>query len=220
MVVGPPREAQRFTRLVSMLLLSEPVQFVKKLEDVCHELGRPLRCTSTGSQRVCSSGLRTSTTSKPPVPRAFWRSSTVAEKKLMEDTLSNAEGTDTCHVHVSIGNPLLTSCAVMVHLAVFRVGWSCFQSSGDQVFSLGSDRSLHVCSLCVAAGFISSLCRRSVFPVKAQWPGEEYSHFQPFSHFLTWPDFLHFLSCQQNTKSLQTSQRNPTSPWWILWVRP
>lgn len=84
----------------------------------------------------------------------------MTKKKLVEDTLSNAEGADTCHAHVSIGNSHGSP-------RVFRVGWSCFQSFGDQVFhvfSLGQTEVLLVCSLCVAAGFVS-LCFPSKGPV-------------------------------------------------------
>lgn len=112
-------KGQWFLRLISTLLLSEPVRFVKKLEDVCHELGKPLRleCTYTGSQRVyvtwkkddkpiwASYQYNVKTTDSSCILEVLYSDRAAAAGKYTCE-ISNAEGTDICHSHVKIGNTL------------------------------------------------------------------------------------------------------------------
>lgn len=101
------------------LLLSEPARFAKKLEDICHELGKPLRleCTYTGSQRVnvtwkkdgkliwASYQYNVKTTASSCVLEVLYSDRAAAAGHYTCE-ISNAEGTDTCHAHVKIGNIL------------------------------------------------------------------------------------------------------------------
>lgn len=106
-----------FAHSMSSLLLSEPVRFVKKLQDVHHTLGRPLRlhCEFSGSQRVNVTWRKddrliwasyqynvTTTDSSCTLDVLNADRAAAAGKYTCE--ITNAEGTDTCHAHVSIGN--------------------------------------------------------------------------------------------------------------------
>lgn len=102
--------------LTSALLLSEPVRFVKKLDDTTFIVGQPLKlvCTYTGSQRVNVTWKKDN--------KLIWASyqynvittnSTCILEVLNSDRpeaagtysceISNGAGTDVCHAHVSLG---------------------------------------------------------------------------------------------------------------------
>lgn len=103
--------------LISTLLPLEPVRFVKKLEDVRHRLGEPLRleCTYSGSQRVsvtwkkddkliwASYQYNVKTTESSCILEVL-NSDRAESAGKYTCQISNAEGTDTCHAHVNIGN--------------------------------------------------------------------------------------------------------------------
>lgn len=103
--------------LISTLLPLEPVRFVKKLEDVHHRLGEPLRleCTYSGSQRVsvtwkkddkliwASYQYNVKTTESSCILEVL-NSDRAESAGKYTCQISNAEGTDTCHAHVNIGN--------------------------------------------------------------------------------------------------------------------
>lgn len=105
-------------QLTQPLLLSEPARFVKKLEDTYFRLHEPLtlKCTYTGSQRVCVTWKKDS--------KLIWASykynvkttnDTCILEVLNSDReeavgrytceISNAEGTDICHANVKLGKP-------------------------------------------------------------------------------------------------------------------
>lgn len=102
---------------MSTLLLSEPVRFVKKLVDVCQELGKPLRleCTYAGSQRVyvtwkkdekliwASYQYNVKTTDSTCVLEVLYSDRPTAAGKYTCE-ISNAEGTAACHAYVKLGN--------------------------------------------------------------------------------------------------------------------
>lgn len=137
---------QWFLWLISTLLLSEPVRFVKKLEDVSHELGKPLRllCTYTGSQRVhvtwkkddkpiwASYQYNVKTTNSSCTLEVLNSDRAAAAGKYTCE-ISNAEGTDTCHAHVKIGNTVtFPSIWLMIPVTNANLQWSyCFLWSCD-----------------------------------------------------------------------------------------
>lgn len=103
--------------LTSALLLSEPVRFIKRLEDTTFTVGRPLKlvCTYTGSQRISVTWKKDN--------KLVWASyqynvktsdSTCILEVLNSDRpeaagtysceISNGAGTDVCQALVSIGN--------------------------------------------------------------------------------------------------------------------
>lgn len=105
------------TFLTSTLLLSEPVRFIKTLEDTTFIVGQPLKlvCAFTGSQRVCVTWRKDG--------KLIWASyrynvkttdSTCILEVLNSDRpeaagtytceVSNGAGTDVCHACVSLGN--------------------------------------------------------------------------------------------------------------------
>lgn len=101
------------------LLLLEPVRFVTKLQDVRHQLGKALtlKCTFSGSQRVHVSWRKDG----KPIWASYLYNVRTTDSSCILDILncdkvaaagkytceiSNAEGSDTCHAHVSIGNTL------------------------------------------------------------------------------------------------------------------
>lgn len=107
---------------MSQLLLSEPVQFVNKLKDIFHELGKPLRleCTYTGSQRVnvtwkkdnkliWASYLYNVKTTDSSCVLEVLNSDRVAAAGKYSCEISNAESSAICHAHVHIGNTLTLS---------------------------------------------------------------------------------------------------------------
>lgn len=114
---SPACKDRYFPRLISTLLLLEPVHFVKKLEDVFHELGKPLRleCTYTGSQRVyvtwtkddkliwASYQYNVKTTDSSCVLEILNSDSVAAAGKYTCE-ISNTEGSEACYAHVNIGN--------------------------------------------------------------------------------------------------------------------
>lgn len=118
----------------------EPVRFVKKLEDVVHFLGQPLKleCTYSGSQRVSVTWMKDN--------KFIWASykynmkttdSSCTLEVLNSDRaesagrytcqISNAEGSDTCHAHVNIGNNLIPARAMWL-LTLTRLYTSCGQN--------------------------------------------------------------------------------------------
>ena len=103
--------------LTSALLLSEPVRFIKMLEDTTFIVGQPLKlvCTYAGSQRVYVTWKKDN--------KDIWASyqynvkttaSTCILEVLNSDRpeaagtytceISNGAGTDVCHARVSLGN--------------------------------------------------------------------------------------------------------------------
>ncbi|KAM9710661.1 titin-like [Menidia menidia] len=100
----------------------EPVRFVKKLTDVAHELGQPLRleCSYAGSQRAyvtwkkddrliwASYQYNVKTTESSCVLEVLNSDRAACAGKYTCE-ISNAEGTDTCHAHVKIGNTLTST---------------------------------------------------------------------------------------------------------------
>lgn len=102
-----------------LLLLLEPVRFVSKLQGVCHKLGKPLtlECTFSGSQRVCvtwrkdgkpiwASYLYNVRTTDSSCALEVLNCDRAAAAGKYTCEISNAEGTDTCDAHVSIGNTI------------------------------------------------------------------------------------------------------------------
>ena len=104
------------TFLTSALLLSEPVRFIKKLEDTAFIVGQPLKlvCVYTGSQRVYVTWKKDG--------KLIWASyqynvkttdSTCTLEVLNSDRpeaagtysceISNGAGTDVCQARVSLG---------------------------------------------------------------------------------------------------------------------
>lgn len=104
------------TFLTKALLLSEPVRFIKKLEETTFILGQPLKlvCTYTGSQRVYVSWKKDG--------KLIWASYQynvkTTDSACILDVLnsdrpeaagtytceiSNGAGTDICHARVSLG---------------------------------------------------------------------------------------------------------------------
>lgn len=102
--------------LTSALLLSEPVHFVRKLEDTTFIVGHPLKlvCTYAGSQRVHVTWKKDG--------KLIWASyeynvkttdSSCTLDVLNSDRphaagiytceISNGAGSDVCHAHVSLG---------------------------------------------------------------------------------------------------------------------
>lgn len=95
------------------------MRFVRKLEDVCHRLGEPLRleCSYAGSQRVYVAWRKDD---KPIWASYLYNVKTSGSSCVLEVLngdrdaaagkysceISNAEETVSCHAHVKIGNAL------------------------------------------------------------------------------------------------------------------
>ncbi|KAM4609388.1 titin-like [Polymixia lowei] len=101
------------------LTVKEPVRFIKRLDDTTFVVGQPLKlmCTYTGSQRVyvtwkkddkpiwASYQYNVKTTDSTCVLEVLNSDRSEAAGKYTCE-ISNAEGSDTCHAHVKIGNTL------------------------------------------------------------------------------------------------------------------
>lgn len=104
--------------LTQILLLPEPVHFVKKLEDTYFKLREPLtlKCTYTGSQRLfvtwkkdnkliwASYKYNVKTTDDTCILEVLNSDREEAVGKYTCE-ISNAEGTDICHANVKLGKP-------------------------------------------------------------------------------------------------------------------
>lgn len=102
--------------LTSVLLLSEPVHFVRKLEDMTFIVGRPLKlvCTYTGSQRVhvtwkkdgkhiwASYEYNVKTTDSSCTLDVLYSDRPHAAG-IYTCEISNGAGSDVCHARVSLG---------------------------------------------------------------------------------------------------------------------
>lgn len=102
--------------LISILPLSEPVRFVKKLEDTTFMVGQPLKlvCTYTGTQRVyvtwkkddkliwASYQYNVKTTNTTCVLDVLNSDRPEAAGKYTCE-ISNGAGTDICHARVTLG---------------------------------------------------------------------------------------------------------------------
>lgn len=100
----------------------EPVRFIKKLEDVVHLLGRPLRleCTYSGSQRVSVTWMKDDKliwasyqynvkTTDSSCTLEVLNSNRAESAGKYTCQISNAEGSDSCHAHVNIGNAFISA---------------------------------------------------------------------------------------------------------------
>lgn len=104
------------TFLTAALLLSEPVRFIKKLEDTAFIVGQPLKlvCTYTGSQRVyvtwkkddkliwASYQYNVKTTDSACILEVL-NSDRPEAAGTYTCEISNSIGTDVCHARVSLG---------------------------------------------------------------------------------------------------------------------
>ena len=114
--------------LLSSLLLTEPVRFIKKLEDARFLVGQPLKlvCKYTGSQRVRVTWKKDD--------KMIWASyqynvlttdSTCSLEVLYSDRpaaageycceITNTTGSDVCHAHVSLGKGKSTDLPTAFH---------------------------------------------------------------------------------------------------------
>lgn len=104
--------------LTQILPLSEPVRFVKKLEDTYFRLREPLtlKCTYAGSQRAYVTWKKDG---KPIWASYKYNVQTTEDSCILEVLnsdreeavgkytceISNAGGSDTCHANVKLGKP-------------------------------------------------------------------------------------------------------------------
>ena len=121
--------------LLSSLLLTEPVSFIKKLEDTSFRVGQPLKlvCKYIGSQRVQVTWKKDD--------KLIWASyqynvlttdSTCALEVLCSDRpaaagkysceISNEAGSDVCHAHVSLGKGKSTNLPTSVTISIYSNG--------------------------------------------------------------------------------------------------
>ena len=104
------------TLLLSSLLLTEPVRFIKKLEDTSFSIGQPLKlvCKYIGSQRIqvtwkkdnkliwASYQYNVLTTDSSCSLEVLYSDRPAAAGKYSCE-ISNGVGSDVCHAHVSLG---------------------------------------------------------------------------------------------------------------------
>jgi hypothetical protein len=114
--------------LLSSLLLTENMRFIKKLEDTCFLLGKPLKlvCKYTGSNRVqvtwkkddkliwASYQYNVLTTDSTSSLEVLYSDRPAAAGKYSCE-ISNGVGSDVCHAHVRLGKGKSTNLARTFH---------------------------------------------------------------------------------------------------------
>ena len=120
----------KLTLLLSSLLLTEPVRFIKKLEDTSFRVGQPLKlvCKYTGSQRVqvtwkkddkliwASYQYNVLTTDSTCSLEVLYSDRPAAAGKYSCE-ITNGAGSDFCQAHVRLGKDKNTNLPTAFHSA-------------------------------------------------------------------------------------------------------
>lgn len=144
------------TWLILVLLLSEPVRFVKKLDDTSYRLGDPLslRCTYTGSQRVHASWTKDG----KPIWASYKYNVKTTESLCILDVLNSdreeAAGVYSCQVSNAQSS---ATCDAYVICKSSKKGTNSLTNTA----SIGSQRFIHV--------FLLSLAKPLPMAIRKGW---------------------------------------------------